>query len=115
MSAPDLIIETEARATLQQHEKELRLKLETISQSLENTRNELSEEKLHTARQGGFNVVTKRETINHVLSVIRQGISHRLENIRRYADRDKPNREEIVALVAEIEKHILKIEERGAQ
>jgi hypothetical protein len=105
--------EAKARAALQQHEKDLRLELEAISQSLENTRKELSEEKLHTARQGGFNLVAKRETINHVLSVVRQGISHRLENIRRYADRDKPNREEIVALVAEIEKHIIKIEEKG--
>ena len=109
----ELNIETKAKAVVQQHEKDLRLELETISQSLENTRKELSEEKLHTARQGGFNVVAKRETINHVLSLVRQGISHRLENIRRYADREKPNREEIVALVSEIERYIIKIEEKG--
>lgn len=111
----DLASEVQARANAEQRERDLQATLETTSQSLEETRKELSEEKLHTTRQGGFNVVAKGETINHVLSIVRQRINHRLENIRRYADREKPNREEILALVDEIEKHLSRLEEEVGQ
>jgi len=111
----DLASEVQERANAEQRERDLKVKLETTSQSLEETRKELSEEKLHTTRQGGFNTVAKRETINHVLSTVRQGINHRLENIRGYADREKPNREEILALVGEIEKHLSRLEEEVGQ
>ena len=111
----ELAIETKAKANAEQREKALQAKLEATTQTLEETRKELSEEKLHTTRQGGFNVVARREMINHVLSVVRRGITHRLENIRGYADREKPNREEILALVGEIEEHIARLEEEVAQ
>jgi hypothetical protein len=115
LTEDDLASEVQARANAEQRERDLKAELETTSQSLEATKNELSEEKLHTTRQGGFNTVAKRETINHVLSTVRQGITHRLENIRGYADREKPNREEILALVGEIEKHLSRLEEEVSQ
>jgi hypothetical protein len=45
------------------------------------------------------------------MSAVRRAVIHRLQNIRGYADRENPNREEIVALVGEIENHLNKIEE----
>ena len=104
-----------AKEVAEQNAKDTQAKLDAANQSLEETKIELSEEKLHTTRQGGFNVVAKRETINHVLSVVRRGINHRLENIRGYADREKPNRDEILALVGEIEEHLAGIEEEVGQ
>ena len=47
--------------------------------------------------------------------VVRQGINHRLDNIREYADRDKPNRDEILALVEEIKEHLAGLEEEVCQ
>ena len=78
---------------------------------LELAENELKEERLHIARQGGFNEVAKDETINRVMSHVRQGVVHRLENIAAYADRPNPNREEILELVVEIQNHLSEIEE----
>lgn len=77
----------------------------------EELRRQLNEERLHTTRQGGFNAVAKKETVNKVLSVVRRGVVHRLENIRGYADRPNPDRVEILSLVGEIEKHLAKVEE----
>ena len=66
---------------------------------------------MHITRQGGFNEVARGETINKVMSLVRQGVIHRLENIAAYADRPNPDREEILALVGEIQKHLGGIEE----
>jgi len=93
------------------HSNDLQVKLEATCRSLEDTKKELIEEKLHTTRLGGFSVTAKQQTINHVISVVRQGANHRLEHIRAYADRENPNKEEILALVGEIEKHLSEIEE----
>lgn len=111
----ELAAEVHTKEIAEQNAKDTQAKLDAANQSLEETKKELSEEKLHTKRQGGFNVVAKRETINHVLSVVRRGINHRLENIRGYADREKPNRDEILALVGEIEEHLAGIEEEVGQ
>lgn len=86
-------------------------KLEAAQASLVKTQGELNEERLHITRQGGFNEVAKSETVDRVMSLVRQGVLHRLENIAAYADREKPDREEILALVAEIQKHLNGIEE----
>lgn len=118
----ELAAEVHAKKIAEQNAKDIQSELDAANQSLdaanqflEETKKELSEEKLHSTRQGGFNVVAKRETINHVLSVVRRGINHRLENIRGYADREKPNRDEILALVGEIEEHLAGIEEEVGQ
>ena len=76
-------------------------------------KNELEEQRLHIARQGGFNVVAKNQTITQIMSTVRQVTLHRLENILAYADREIPDREEIIGLVTEIEKHLSRIEEGG--
>jgi len=107
----ELTIETKAKVSVEQRERDLQAKIDALSVSLERANKELGEEKLHAKRQGGFNVVAKQETINHVVSIVRQKIIHRLENIRGYADREKPNRDEILALVGEIEKHLSRLEE----
>jgi hypothetical protein len=111
----DLASEVQARANAEERERDLKAKLESTSQCLEETKRELSEEKLHSVRQGGFNVVAKQETISDVISSVRRGLNHRLENIRGYADREKPNRDEILALVGEIEKHLSRVEEEVGQ
>lgn len=85
--------------------------LEEANSSLEAARRELSEEKAHACRLVGYNSLAKKETINHVLSAVRRGVIHRLENIRGYADREKPNRDEILSLVREIEEHLAGIED----
>jgi hypothetical protein len=94
-------------------------KAESLGHELERNRNELAScrleveaEKQHTVRSGGFSEVARRETIQQVLSDVRQGLSHRLEDIRSYANRENPNREEILDLVQEIQTHLTKLESR---
>jgi hypothetical protein len=111
----ELAIATKAMVSGEQRERDLQVKLDATAVSLDRAKKELSDEKLHAKRQGGFNVVAKQETINHVVSIVRQKINHRLENIRGYADREKPNRDEILALVEEIEKHLSRLEDYVAQ
>ena len=111
----ELAAEIRAKEIAEQKAMDTQAKLDATNKALEETKKELSEERLHSTRQGGFNVVAKRETINHVLSVVRRGVNHRLENIRGYADREKPNRDEILALVGEIEEHLTGIEEEVVQ
>lgn len=106
-----LVNESKERQTVESRLVSLQAQLNDALTLLESRTKELEEEKLHSTRQGGFNAVTKRETINQVMSVVRQTINHRLENIRGYADREKPNREEIVSLVDEIAKRLAKLEE----
>ena len=90
---------------------DLQAKLDTANQSLEEANKKLIEERMHVTRLCGFNDVAKREVINNALAAVRRGINHRLENIRGYADREKPNRDEILALVGEIKEHLAGIEE----
>ena len=111
----DLTKEKQAEKSAEERADSLQAKLTAATDELQTTRKELAEERLHNTRQGGFNVVAKNETIKHVLALVRQGAVHRLENIRLYADRENPDREEIVALVGEIEKHLSKIEEVARQ
>lgn len=94
---------------------ELQQKILQVSVALETCKSELHEERSHSTRQGGFDKVARQETINHVLSIVRKGIVHRLENIRVYADRERPNGEEIVSLVKEIERHLARLEEAVEQ
>ena len=67
-------------------------------------------EELHERRSVAYAALARQETINHTLATVRRGILHRLENIRLYADRENPNREEILELVKEIETHLAKVE-----
>ena len=105
-----LAIEALAKAKAEQSERAVQDMLNTKTQTLEETENMLREEKLHTTRQRGFNDVAKSETINHVLSVVRRNITLRLANIRGYADRERPNRDEILAVVGEIEEFVAGLE-----
>ena len=73
------------------------------------------EEALHAVRQRGYDAVAKRETVCAVLSAVHRSIDHRLENIRLYTDREKPNREEILALVIEIESRLAEIDKEFSQ
>lgn len=84
----------------------LKTQLSELQVCLTQTETALSEEKAHATRLEGFNAVAKREVISRVMTSVRQGLSHRLEHIRRYADRENPDRAEILILVAEIEKHL---------
>jgi len=103
--------ERQAKTAAEEMAADLRTQLESALAEVEAKDKELEEQRLHSTRQGGFNEVAKRETINQVMATVRQGTLHRLENLRAYADRENPNREEIIALVAEIEKHLSRIEE----
>lgn len=86
--------------------------LERTQADLESCRLELEAEKGHSVRTGGFTDVSRRETIQQVLSDVRQGLLHRLDDIKNFADRENPNREEILELVSEIQEHLIKLETR---
>ena len=107
----DLASELHAKALLEDQVRDLQGKLEDSSQNLEQIHNELNEEKLHAARLSGHNIVAKGEVINNVLAAVRRGLNHRLQNIRGYADREQPNRVEILALVDEIEEQLVQIKD----
>ena len=100
-----------AREEASRQIQELQHKVQEASEAFETCKAELQEERRHSTRQGGFDKVARQETINHVLSIVRKGIIHRIDNIRVYADRANPNGEEIVALVKEIERHLARMEE----
>jgi superfamily II RNA helicase len=104
--------EVAARHAAEAAADEIRLDLERTHQELVRCRQDLEEERNHTVRSSGFSEVARKETVQQVLSDVRQGINHRLEDIRNYADREKPNREEILELVKEIEDHLSKLETR---
>jgi hypothetical protein len=104
--------EEAAHAETGRREEKLKTELDNERSELQKVRKELEEEKMHTIRSGGFGGVAKRETVNQVLSDVRRGVVSRLENIRRYADREKPDGGEIVELVSEIERHLAGVEER---
>jgi hypothetical protein len=107
--------EVEARKAAEARAEDLGHKLEKTQDQLDRCLVELESEKQHTVRSGGFSEVARRETLQQVLSDVRQGLSHRLEDIRNYADREKPNREEIMELVNEIQTHLSKLESRLLQ
>lgn len=107
-----LIEEEAAHAETRQREEKLKTELDNERNELEKVRKELEEEKEHTIRSAGFGDMAKRETVKKVLSEVRRGLTLRLENIRLFADRENPNRDEIVALVTEIERHLAGVEER---
>jgi len=107
----DLANELHAKALLEDQVRDLKGKLEDSFRNLEQIQNELKEEKLHAARLSGHNIVAKGEVINNVLAAVRRGVNHRLQNIRGYADREQPNRVEILALVDEIEEQLVQIKD----
>lgn len=107
--------EIETRRAAETKTESLGHELEGIRNELASCRLELEAEKQHTVRSGGFSEVSRRETIQQVLSDVQQGISHRLEDIRSYADRENPNREEILELVQEIQAHLSKLKSRLLQ
>ena len=107
----DFVIERTAKVAAEGQAQSLQEELDTTRNDLTLTKKDLDEERLHNKRQGGFNTVARSETINEVMAIVRKDSLHRLENIRGYADREIPNREEIIALVGEIEKHLSRIEE----
>lgn len=104
--------EASARRASETREGELVERLKNTQGDLERCSQSLASEKEHTTRTGGFSDVARRETVQQVLSTVRQGVLHRLEDIRVYADREKPNREEILELVKEIKDHFAKLETR---
>jgi hypothetical protein len=110
-TSEELTTEKKAKSLAEERVSALCAQLEVIQASLAQAQKDLREERLHIGRQGGFNELAKSEIINKTMSLVRQGVIHRLENIAAYADREKPNREEILALVGEIQKHLGNIEE----
>jgi hypothetical protein len=107
----ELETERKAKSAAEQSGSALMAELKGTQAALGQVQKELKEERLHVTRQGGFNEVTRSETISKVMSLVRQGVIHRLENIEAYADRANPDRDEILALVGEIRKHLSGIEE----
>jgi hypothetical protein len=107
----ELEAEKKAKSAADERTGALQTELGATKATLAQAQKDLKEERLHITRQGGFNEVARGETINKVMSLVRQGVIHRLENIAAYADREKPDREEILALIGEIQKHLGSIEE----
>lgn len=110
-----LASEKQARENAEASTALLQADLASTKQDLANANQALEAERKHTLRTGGFSSVSRRETIAQVLSAVRQGISHRLESIRQFADRENPNKEEILELVKEVEQHVAGVEERLSQ
>jgi hypothetical protein len=108
----DLIAERQAKDNAEVSVQRLQQELATAVRDLAESRTALEEERKHTLRTGGFSSVSRRETVTQVLAVVRQGVTHRLESIRQFADRENPNKDEILDLVKEIEKHLAGVEER---
>ncbi|NBX69822.1 MAG: hypothetical protein EBR01_12775 [Proteobacteria bacterium] len=110
-----LTLETQRRQTEATRAQDLEQKLTVALGALEKINMELSEEKLHSERQGGYNNIAKQETIHHVLSIVRQRLVHRLENIRGYAEREKPNRERLLELISDVQKIVAGLESEVRQ
>lgn len=108
----DLKSETDANTNAENRKLQLQAELDQTKKELADKSQSLEDERKHNIRTGGFGGVAKQETVSQVMAIVRQGASHRLESIRQYADREKPNREEILDLVNEIEKHLAGVEER---
>ena len=77
-----------------------------LRQALEEVQKELAEQKLHEKRALGYAAELRRELICTLTSSVHQFIDHRLDNIRGYADRENPNREVILEIVGEIQRHL---------
>jgi hypothetical protein len=107
-----LTSESQAKENAEANTTRLQGELTTTKQDLANTADALAEERKHTLRTGGFSGVSRRETITQVLAAVRQGVAHRLESIRQFADRANPNKDEILDLVKEVEKQLASVEER---
>ena len=54
-------------------------------------------------------ILLEKERALNVVAAVRVGLDHRLENIADFADREKPDREEILALVREIKRHVERV------
>jgi len=70
----------------------------------------LQEEILHLKRSLGFQEWKASLARTDVLGRLHQALDHRLDNIRRYADRPNPNGPQIVALVDEIIERLRRID-----
>lgn len=69
------------------------------------------EEENHNIRLAGYAELVRKDKIRKDISAIRLAFLGRLENIRGFADREKPNREEILALVGEIQEALGSLED----
>ena len=69
------------------------------------------EEEEHNIRLAGYAELVRKDKLRKDISQIRIAFLGRLENIRGYADREKPNREEILALVGEIQEALGSLEQ----
>jgi hypothetical protein len=49
------------------------------------------------------------EELCRLKAMVHQSMAHRIENIRGFADRDNPNREEIVSLCDELKRELKRI------
>lgn len=83
-----------------------------LEQQLAQCREELAAERLHNIRSTGYAEMWQRQTTQQILSMVRHGTANRLVDIKIYADRPNPNRDEILELVQEIQDHLAKIEEK---
>jgi hypothetical protein len=69
------------------------------------------EEEEHNIRVAGYAELVRKDKIRKDISTIRIAFLGRLENIRGFADREKPNRKEILALVGEIQEALGSLED----
>jgi hypothetical protein len=106
-------IEDGQRRLREAEAKNLKIEQDLVAakRSLSETSGALMEEKLHGKRQSGFDTKARSNVINEVLAKVRRACDHRLENIKLYADREQPNREEIIESVAEIRAELARIGE----
>lgn len=69
------------------------------------------EEEEHNIRLAGYAELVRKDKIRKDISQIRLAFLGRLDNIRGFADREKPNREEILALLREIQEELKSLED----
>jgi hypothetical protein len=91
---------------------DLETKLQTANLRLREVQACLETERNQRTTQREFQSLEKDQTAAHVISVVRQGVNQKLKDIREYADRANPNRDEILSLLKEIEYHVETLEEK---
>ena len=69
------------------------------------------EEEEHNIRLAGYAELVLSDKIRKDISQIRLAFIGKLDNIRGFADREKPTREEILALLGEIQEELNSLEQ----
>lgn len=92
--------------TLESNNLELSEKISDLTLIVDGLKTKLEDEQLNRERHINVSSQDSRRTKNELMARVNRSTRTRLENISLYADRQNPDREEILALVKEIENEL---------